>query len=73
MSRDREWQALIVSLVERIRRWWKPVEYGDEHPLSEQERQEQQPLRMQEELAKLTGGGTLGGPPIDPEDELRRE
>jgi hypothetical protein len=62
-----------VSLVERLRRWWKPADYKDEHPLSDEERQERQPFTMQDELAKLTGGGTLGGPPIDPEDELRSE
>lgn len=60
-----------VSLRERIRRWWKPVDYEDEHPLSEQERQERQPFTMQEELGKL-GGGVHGGPPIHPEDVRRQ-
>lgn len=63
-----------MNLVERVRRWWKPAEdCEDAHPLSDQERQEGQPLTMQDELAKLTRGSTIGGPPIDPEDELRSE
>jgi hypothetical protein len=61
-----------VDLLERIRRWWKPANYEDEHPLSDQEREDRQPFTMQEELGRL-GGGAHGGRPIHPDDELRRE
>jgi hypothetical protein len=62
-----------MNLRERLRRWWKPADYADEHPLTDEERQEQeghQPaFTTQEELGDL-GGGL--GPGVHPEDEFRR-
>jgi hypothetical protein len=67
-----------VKFSERLRRWWKPAKYGDEHPagegeghpLSAEEREEEKPVTFQEERGTL-GGYTAGGEPPDPERELR--
>lgn len=31
-------QAGEMNLIERLRHWWKPAEYEEDHPLSEEER-----------------------------------
>jgi hypothetical protein len=61
-----------VSLRERLRRWWRPAEYEDDHPLSEEER-EARSLSSQDIRSKYDLYKTLrGGEPIHVDDDLRR-
>ena len=66
--RQKTGKLLRVSLLERLRRWWKPADYKDDHPLAEEEREARQPLAIQDaELRTLLRGTS----PINPEDELQ--
>jgi hypothetical protein len=61
-----------VSLRERLRRWWKPADYEDDHPLSEEEREARSPS-FQDVRGKHDMYTTLrGGEPIHVDDDLRR-
>lgn len=64
-----------MSLLDRLRRWWKPAEYEDDHPLSEAERDERDPRRRADffdEVAELGSYSPEGQPLPDPLDETRR-
>jgi hypothetical protein len=41
-----------VNILSRIRRWWKPAHWADDHPLSVAEREEREPITFREEAAK---------------------
>lgn len=61
-----------MNLRERLRRWWKPAEYEDDHPLSEEEREESS-LALQDVRGKHDMYATLrGGEPVHVDDDLRR-
>jgi hypothetical protein len=60
-----------MTLRERFRRWWKPAQYDADHPLSEEERDAERPRRFMDERGKLDPY-TVGGGPIDPDDDFRR-
>jgi len=72
-----------MTLRDRLRRWWSPApwaddhpaerirRYGDERPLSEKERAERKERDFFDEATKVDGY-TIGGRAIDPNDEFRR-
>jgi hypothetical protein len=60
-----------VNLLERLRRWWKPAEYEDDHPLSENEREAMRGPSFGDERARASVYGHVGGG-VNPDDELRR-
>jgi hypothetical protein len=65
-----------MNVRERLRRWWRPAEYEEDHPLSEKEREELEQrmsaeninLSIDEAPGTATGPGTM----IDVDDEFRR-
>jgi hypothetical protein len=61
-----------MNLLDRFRRWWKPAQWADDHPLSEAEREAREAPEFFDEASKL-GGARFPTPPIDPDDEFRRE
>jgi hypothetical protein len=62
-----------MNVLERLRRWWKPAEYDDEHPASEGEGHPLSASERDEEKAPTFADETaVVLEPIDPDDELRR-
>jgi hypothetical protein len=61
-----------MRLRERLRRWWKPAAYEDDHPLSEEER-EASSLSVRDPRSQHDMYTTLrGGEPVHVDDEFRR-
>ena len=58
-----------MNLIERLRRWWRPADYSDEQPLSDQDRDASH-RSFNDERGKLDLY-TAGGGPIHSEDELK--
>jgi hypothetical protein len=58
-----------MNLRDRVRRWWKPAQWADDHPLSEQEREAREAPEFFDEATKF--GGRFPTIPIDPDEELR--
>jgi hypothetical protein len=58
-----------VSSWDRIRRWWKPAAWADDHPLNHEEREAREGTDFSAERAKL-GSYTASGGPIDPTRDL---
>ena len=65
-----------MNLRERFRRWWKPAEYDDDHPLSDEERAEVPDRRIAENLNatydEAPGMGMGPGTVPHSDDEFRR-
>ena len=61
-----------MNLLERLRRWWKPADYEEDHPLSEEER-EARSLSLHDVRSEHDMYASLrGGEPIYVDDDLRR-
>jgi hypothetical protein len=65
-----------MNLRERFRRWWKPADYYDDHPLSDEERAERPNPMIAENLNatydEAPGMGTGPGAVPHADDEFRR-
>jgi hypothetical protein len=65
-----------MNLRERLRRWWKPAEYYDDHPLSDEEREKLPDRRIAENLGatydEMPGTGIGPGAIPHSDDEFRR-
>jgi hypothetical protein len=65
-----------VKLSDRLRRWWNPAQWRDDHPAIGDGEGYKDPrptasASFNDERDKL-GRGALATPPIDPGDEFRK-
>jgi hypothetical protein len=64
-----------VNIRERFRRWWKPADYYDDHPLSDEEREARPNPMIAENLnATYDEAPGAGGPGAVPriDEDFRR-
>jgi hypothetical protein len=62
-----------MKLSDRIRRWWKPGQWEDDHPLSDEERAQRTDLDVPDGYAEPQHGfGAESWDRIDVERDLRK-
>jgi hypothetical protein len=61
-----------MKLSDRIRRWWKPAQWEDDHPLTEAERAESAAERAEREEGTQLPLGASTYDRVDVERDLRK-